>query len=154
MDFTEIFATLQENTHIFIVLGVVIVVSIVFNVIRFRSMRGSNRRFLEAHPDAAKVYLTTKALAVAGAVVVHSVDGEAPALFAEQGKTGFYATPGTRTVEMSFSYSRPGIVYKTVTKTYGPYKKELIIEAGKNYLLRFDKNSEAFAFEENDAGGR
>jgi hypothetical protein len=49
---------------------------------------------------------------------------------------------------MSYSSSRPGIIHKTVTKTYGPSKKELVIAAGKNYLLGFDREQETFTFEE------
>jgi hypothetical protein len=49
---------------------------------------------------------------------------------------------------MSYSSSRPGVIHKTVTQTYGPYTKELIIEANKNYLLGFDRGQETFTFEE------
>jgi hypothetical protein len=69
-------------------------------------------------------------------------------LFSENLKSGFYVIPGKRMVEMSYSSSRPGIIHKSVTKTYGPYKKELIIAAGKNYLLGFDREQETFTFEE------
>jgi hypothetical protein len=148
MDFIDLPSLFQQNKQIFIIFGLVIAGTMVFNIIRFKSMKKSNQKFLEEHPDAVKVYLTLKALATLGAVAVHSVDGEAPAFFSENLKSGFYVIPGTRMVEMSYSYSRPGIIHKNVTQTYGPYKKELIIAANKNYLLGFDRGQETFTFGE------
>jgi hypothetical protein len=107
-------------------------------------MKASGRRFLEEHPGAARIYLSLKALAVMGTVTVHSVDGGGPVFFSQGVKSGLYVLPGRRIVEMSYTQSRPGILYKTVTKTIGPVKKELILEANKNYLLDFDRSQEAF----------
>jgi hypothetical protein len=148
MDFIDLPSLFQQHKQIFIIFGLVIAGAMVFNIIRYKSMKKSNQKFLEDHPDAAKVYLSLKALAALGTVTVHSVDGEAPALFSENLKSGFYVIPGKRMVEMSYTSSRPGIVHKSVTQTYGPYKKELIIEANKNYLLGFDRGQETFTFGE------
>jgi hypothetical protein len=138
----------QQNKYIFTVFGLVIAGTIVFNIVRLKRMKISNQKFLEEHPDAAKIYLSLKALAVSGTVTVHSVDGDPPAFFFENVKSGFCVIPGKRTVEMSYTCSRPGIVHRNVTRTYGPYKKELLVTANKNYLLDFDREKETFTFSE------
>jgi hypothetical protein len=140
----------MNNILTFIVIGVVIAISVVFNVTKFKSLKKTKQNYLEKHPDAVKVYLSLKTLVALGSVTVHSVDGDEPAFFMENVKRGFYAMPGNRMVEMSYSQSRPGIIHKSVTKTYGPYKKELIIEPNKNYLLGFDGGQETFTFVETD----
>jgi hypothetical protein len=136
------------NTPTFIVICVVIAISIVYNVNKFKSLKRTKQKYLEEHHDAVKVYLSLKALVALGSVTVHSVDGDEPAFFMENVKRGFYTIPGKRIVEMSYTSSRPGIIHKSVTKTYGPYKKELIIEPNKNYLLGFDREQETFTFVE------
>jgi hypothetical protein len=148
MDFTDLSSLFQQNRQIIIIFGLVIAGTMVFNIIRFKSMKKSNTKFLEEHPDAVRVYLSLKALAAFGTVAVHSVDGDAPAFFSENLKSGFYIIPGKRMVEMSYTSSRPGLIHKSVTQTYGPYKKELIIGANKNYLLGFNRDQETFTFEE------
>jgi hypothetical protein len=138
----------QQNKYVFIVMGIVIIGSIVFNIVRMRGIKSSNQQFLLEHPDAAKVYLTTRALITSEAVTVLSVDGGKPEHFAETGKTGFYAVPGTRLVEISYTHNRPGILHKNVMTTVGPVKKELVVASGKQYLLGFDRSEENFTFAE------
>jgi hypothetical protein len=145
IDFKTIF---EQNKYIFLMMGVIVVATIFYNLSKMRKMKDSNREFLTNHPDAAKVYLTTRAFITSEAVSVYTVDGEAPQNFSERGKTGFYAIPGERIVEARYAYQRPGVFYKTVTTTYGPVKKELILEAKKNYKLGFDRKAESFTLAE------
>jgi hypothetical protein len=119
-----------------------------FSAVRLKKIKVNNQRFLAEHPDAAKIYLTAKALITSEAVTVHYVDEKPPVFFTEGAKSGFYTVPGNRMVTMSYTHSRPGVVYKTVTKTYGPDKKELVTEANKVYKLSFDRDTEAFNFDE------
>jgi hypothetical protein len=142
------FSVFYQNRYIFLVMGIASLACIIFSVVRSRKLKISGQNFLAAHPDAARVYLTVKAFITAEAVTVHAVDGEIPGSFMEGGKTGFYAVPGKRTVEMSYTYSRPGFFHKTVTHTIGPVKRELVIDADKNYLLGFNRREETFTFEE------
>lgn len=67
---------------------------------------------------------------------------------AEVLKAGFYVIPGSRIIEMQYTYNRPGIIHKNVMTTYGPVTKELQIESGKSYILGFDRDDENFTFEE------
>jgi hypothetical protein len=145
INFTEI---LQRNWYIFLFMGIFIVGSIVYNFIRLSGAKSSNKIFLAQHPDAAKIFLTTRALITSEAVTVLSVDGIKPQYFFEGGKSGLYVIPGKRTLQMSYSFSRPGILHRTVTKTYGPATKELLTEANKAYLLGFDSKEETFTFSE------
>jgi hypothetical protein len=117
---------------------------------RMRSIKESGREFLSKHPDAARVFLTSRALITSEAVQVHSVDGGTPELFMEKMKTGFYAVPGKSTVEISYTHTRPGVLHKTVTTTTDVVKKELVTEPKKSYMLGFDRDENAFTFEEYD----
>ena len=145
MDFMAIF---QQNKTVFMFMGLVIIGTFIFNMFRMKKMKSSNQDFLRDHPNAAKVYLTTRALITSEAVTVIAVDDAAPQLFMEGTKTGFYAVPGTRIVQMQYTYNRPGVLHKNVTTTYGPVKKDLVIEAGKSYILGFDRKAETFTFAE------
>lgn len=145
IDFQAIF---EQNKTIFIVMALIIAGTFVFNGFRMKKLAASNRDFLRDHPNAAKVYLAVKAFITSGAVTVISVDGAAPRLFMEAGKSGLYALPGSRTVEVQYTYNRPGVIHRNVTTTYGPVKKELRLESGKSYLLGFDRDAEHFTFEE------
>jgi hypothetical protein len=148
MNFIDLQSLFQQNQYTFLVIGVVVIGTVIFNIIHMRKIKSSNSKFLLDHPDAAKIYLTTKALITSEAVTVTAVDGGRPELFAESAKTGFYAIPGTRLVEMSYTHNRPGIIHKNVMTTIGPVKKELVVAADKKYLLGFDRKDESFTFAE------
>jgi hypothetical protein len=142
------FSVFYQNRYGFLLMGVVFAGCIIYSVVRSKKIKTSGQNFLAEHPDAVKVYLTVKAFITAEAVTVHTVDGEIPSPFIKSGKSGFYLIPGKRITEMSYTYSRPGLLHKTVTQTIGPVKKELLIEAGKNYLLGFNRTDETFTFDE------
>jgi hypothetical protein len=145
IDFQSLF---QQNKYVFIVMGILIVVSIAYNIIRMCKMKTDGKNFLLEHPGAARVFLSVKVLITSDVVMVHSVDGEKPVCFSEGIKTGFYAVPGSRHVEISYAHSRPGFLHKNVITTVGPVKKEITINTGKSYLLAFDRKEEKFTFEE------
>jgi hypothetical protein len=118
------------------------------------------KKFLDDHPDAAKVYLTCKISLVTEIINVLFVDGEAPVPFIEAGKlpvviaglpgckNGIYLQPGTRTLDVQYTRNRPGVFYKNVRTTTGLVKKEIVVEAGKNYLLAFNREEEVFTLTE------
>jgi hypothetical protein len=133
--------------------------------IRLQKLEASNKVFLEKYPDAAKVYPYSRTSITTEAVRIHTVDGEGPEFFYEAGKlnpvaaiiagltgngsnSGFYLKPGTSTVEMSYYHNRPGFFYKNVTTSTDAIKKELAVEAGKKYLLGFDRKENTFTLEE------
>jgi hypothetical protein len=120
----------------------------------------AGKKFLAEHPDAARVYLAGKVSLASEMVYVTSVDGEYPVLFSEPGKlpivipgipgskNGIYVLPGTRALEVQYTHNRPGVIYKNVTTSTGTVKKDIVVEAGKRYLLGYNRKEEAFTFEE------
>jgi len=145
MNFMEI---VQQNWYVFVIMGVVFIGSITYAIVQRKRTKTSNDDFLTKHPDAAKVFLITKALITTEAATIYTVNGETPQKFFEGRKAGVYLVPGQNSVELSYTYSRPGVMYKTVTKSTGPVKKELVVEANKSYFLNFDRKTEEFTFEE------
>ena len=137
----------QNGTYLLIVGGITIA-GLIVTFFNYKKMKGTAKKFLEQNPTAGKVFLTTKALITSEAVTIHSVNEEVPVLFTENGKSGFYAIPGDIEVEVSYTYTRPGVMYKTVTKSTDLVKKILTIEPNKSYLLGFNKKQEEFTFEE------
>ena len=148
MNFIDLPSFFQQNMYTIIIVLLVFGGIYIYSFVRYRKMKTSSQDYAKNHPDAVKIFLTTKALITSEAVSVHSVDGEGPELFTENLKTGFFVFPGNRIVEMSYTFSRPGILYKNVTQTIGPVKKELLVENGKEYLLDFDRENESFIFKE------
>lgn len=127
--------------------GVLVLVIVSF-LMRRKAGNKAIREYLEKYPNAGKVYLTNKNLITSQIVSVHSVDGEVPVMLIENGKSGFYVKPGESEIEISYTYTRPGVTYQTVSKTYGPVKQVIEIEPSKSYYLSFDKKKEDFSFEE------
>lgn len=144
MNFAEIFA---QNKLVFIVMGVFIIGSIFANIILAKKRGATRDTYLEQNPDAVKVYLATKAISATGGVQITSVDGKTPAFFNEGMKPGFYLKPGISEVTMSYTRQTGRRSYTT----YGPATKKLEIEAGKSYVILFDKDEETFTFEEYEA---
>ena len=135
------------GTYILFIGGITII-GIIVTIINYKKMKNNVADFLTKNPNAAKICLTTKAFITSEAVTVHTVNGETPILFSEKGKTGVYAIPGDIEIEMSYSYTRPGVMYKTVTTSTDVVKKNLQVEENKTYILGFDRKKQQFTFEE------
>ena len=144
MDFSQI---IQQNLYVFCAMAIAMVVSIVYVIIKNKSMKESGASFLKSYPDAARVFLTAKALITSEAVTVYSVNGGEPSRFVDGGKTGFYLVPGSSKVEISYSYTRPGVLHKTVTTSTDVVEKILETEPNQSYMLGFDRKEECFTFE-------
>lgn len=129
-------------------LALFIVLFIVATIIRNKSNKKLADMYREENPDAAKVYLASKANVTSEAVTIHNVNGEAAAYFVEGNKTGFYLEPGESEVVLSYTYTRPGVMYKSVTKSTEAVTRRLEVEPRKSYKLGFDRKAEDFTFEE------
>jgi hypothetical protein len=130
-----------------IVVALVCAAVMFFNFNRLKQNRAASAEFLAQHPDAAKVYLVAKAFITSESVQVISVDGAPPKLFYEGTKGGFYALPGKRTAELSYTHNRPGIIYKNVSESTGVVKKELALEPKTSYLLGFNRDTNEFTLD-------
>jgi len=153
MDFSAIIDMIQENIYVFGAMVAACIGSVIFTILRNKKMKEDGSNFIKLHPDAARVYLTTKALAVTEAVTVYTVNGKEPSRFVDKGKTGFYVTPGHSTVEVSYSYTRPGVLHKTVTTSTDVVEKILETKARQSYFIGFDRKAECFTFEDYASSG-
>ena len=139
---------ITNNGMYLLYFGGVIVIAIVVLVVQMKIRKNRAEKFLQETPDAAKVFLTSKALITSEAVTVHLVNDEKPVMFTEKGKAGFYVKPKQADVHISYTYTRPGVMYKTVTQSTGMIKKEIEVEPNKSYKLSYDRKKSQFIFEE------
>ena len=131
-----------SHIYYFILLPIGLLAYFAFAIFKTKKDKQRVTNWLNEHPDAVKVYIG-KTSSVTG-----SVDGERPFYFREKLSTGFYVTPGTHVVESSFSKTRPGFFYRSVTTTYSASKQEVTVEASKSYNYFFNTKEEAYGFEE------
>ncbi|HIS35862.1 TPA: hypothetical protein IAC10_04440 [Candidatus Scatousia excrementigallinarum] len=133
---------------IFVVL--VCISSMVYTLVNYKKHNAKLAKFAEEHPEAAKVYIkTTKIGIIVDTLTVHDVDGEEPLIFNEMLiKDGFYLIPGKHVLELSYQWTRPGIIYKTITNYLDPCKIEVEAEANKIYNLYYNKKQKQYVFEE------
>ena len=140
-------------THVyyFIIIPIGIIVYAAYMFFRLKGDSRRKQNWLEAHPDAAKVYIGKNNSIIKKLmhrIQIISVDGEKPIFFTEKMINGFFVAPGTHIVESSFSKTRPGLFYRSVTTTYRPSKQEITAQTGKSYNYTFDTESESYRFEE------
>ncbi len=110
--------------------------------------RAKAKAWLDQHPDAAKIYIEQpKRIGRTDQFKILSVDDEAPLLIKDENKKWvFYVLPGERVLELKFFTQRPGDMYKTVSKTYGPTKQQITAEPNQNYAIFFDTKEKSFSF--------
>ena len=146
MDLDYLLDMLQANWYYFAACVAVCIGVAVYTVMNKKKARATGNTFLTEHPNAAKIYLTLKTMDSYEPVKVHSVGGNAPAMFFEGPKSGFYLMPGKSDAEISYKYIVGSVAYKHATRSTGKVKKELVVEANKSYLLSFDRQAEKFTF--------
>ncbi|UTC62041.1 hypothetical protein E4O00_01755 [Treponema sp. OMZ 788] len=138
----------------FFVIPILFIVYMVFILLKMKGQKNRVSTWLKENPNAVKVYInktnsTVKMAAAAfHSLTIISVDGDYPLFFTEKLNRGFYVTPGTHIVESSFSKTRPGILYRRVTTTYGPSKQEISVENFKTYNYYFSTAEETYKFED------
>ena len=143
-----------SHIYYFILIPIGLIAYFAFAIFKTKNEKQRVTNWLNEHPNAVKVYIgkTSSVIGYLASAVqritVNSVDGERPLFFREKLSTGFYVTPGTHIVESSFSKTRPGFFYRSVTTTYGASKQEITVEASKSYNYFFNTKEEAYGFEE------
>ncbi|EMB39868.1 hypothetical protein E4N99_04215 [Treponema denticola] len=142
-----------SNIYYFIIIPIGLIAYFAFAIFKTKNEKKRVTNWLNEHPNAVKVYIgktssvTGYLASAARQISVNSVDGERPLFFTEKLSNGFYVTPGTHIVESSFTKTRPGIIYRSVTTTYGPSKQEITVEGLKSYNYSFDTSEERYVFE-------
>ncbi len=106
-------------------------------------------KFVEEHPDAVKVQIkANKVGIIVENLQVITVNGETPILYSEMFTTGFYLLPGKNILEVSYEWTRPGILHKSVTTYFDPCKIEVEAEPNKTYKLSYNRKQNEYVFEE------
>ncbi|QQB74909.1 hypothetical protein [Fusobacterium canifelinum] len=142
----------------FIYIGVMVIIGIIYSFFMYKY---SNRKkkelieWLEKNPKAAKIYIgktnsnLISSMITPSSIQIISIDDSYPMTsFREGFKQGFYLVSGKHKITSSFTKSRPGIFYKTVSTTYGPTTQEVEVEGEKTYIYSFDKKNEQYTFTE------
>ncbi len=133
--------------QVLIVFAIIMPIYLVGMNLYLKKKRGNAVKWLEQHPDAAKIFLETKSNLIKNNTLnIIAVDDADPVIFYENGKSGFYMTAGTHIVTSSFSSSRPGVLHRNVTTTYAPTKQELVVENNKTYTYTFDVKEKTYQF--------
>lgn len=136
---------MDEMYFTIIMVVVALVGALAYGIFMTKKNKGYLNTLLQQHPDMARVFSVHKTnLVTEGHVTIHSIDGQPLAMGREGMKVFTYVIPGTRVIEASFSYTRPGVMYKSVTKEWGPVKLEVDIKPHGSYQLTFDKKTEQF----------
>ena len=134
---------------IVIVFGLYIVVYIPYLIMKTKKTKKDQAKFESDNKDVSKIHFKTKMGGiVSDALFVFSINGEEPKKFTSGTKGGIYAFAGPAKLEIQYTWTRPGVMYKNVTKTVGPTVVEVEVEKSKEYYLGFDRDKEEFTFEE------
>lgn len=133
-------------------IALVVVVMVLYYILYFvtyRKMQNKSKDWFVNNKDAAKVMIDLNSgIVTSSKIYILSVDGEKPIIEINKNKQVLGLLPGTHVIESKFSYTRPGVIHRNVTKTWGPSKQEVTVEANKTYNYYFDKDQERYFFEE------
>jgi len=148
MSIETILQLLNQYKLIVGILVVFTIFSFIVSGMQRRKMKSDSNNFLKNHPDAAKIYMYSRAGITNEEMQILTVDDENPNKFYDGGKWGIYVVPGLSELQVNYSYQRPGVMHKTVTTSTGVVKKAVETEPNKSYMLSFDRKAEQFVFEE------
>lgn len=139
--FLEQFFSMGVYAYIFLAF---VVLALVFTILSAIHNKNAKAKWLAEHPQAVKIDLVTGTnLITTKEMRANVVSGEA-AIFVEKGRYVVFSMPGDIVLELTYTFTRPGIMYKSVSTTWGPNKIELHIERDTDYALSFDKKEEKF----------
>lgn len=135
----------MSNMIVIIFVAVVIVVYIPWLMRHMNKTKRSAADFAAQNPTTARVVLVGM---ITGAITVNSVDEKPPVFFQDGVKSGFFLLPGEHVINVEYTWSRPGVIHKSVTTTVGPVNIKVTAETGKSYRLEYHKNEERYEFSE------
>jgi len=131
------------------VMAIVSIGSIVYTITYYKKNKKDIAAFLERCPNAAKIYMTQKGAITSEVLQIISVNGDIPLNFNEGTKAGVYVEPSESIeLELQYTYTRPGVMYKSVSESTGLVKREVEVEANKSYKVGYDRKEQDFTFEE------
>ena len=133
------------SRYVIIVMGLFILCWIPATIIMQSKRKKKAAHYHSEHPDAAEVMMIS---GVKGHLTVLTVNGSAPNYFYKGTKLGFYLLPGENVVNVQYTWTRPGVLYRTVTTTVKPCDITLTTLARRRYQLDYSKKKEIYTFEE------
>ncbi len=125
-----------------------VTISVVFMVIKMKKNKSAKEDFLAQHPDAAKIYAMRKGVVTSDTLTIHLVDDALPVALTEAGANGIYIAPGEHKIQISSTYTRPGVMYRSVSQSTGTVDKIVTIKPYAEYDLTFDRKEGTFSFDE------
>ena len=135
--------------QIFIIGGIIaIMIAItIFNIIFLKKGQEADKKFREENPDISTIKFHASSHIVSSATTVYTVDEKIPQYSKASFKGYIFIEEGEHILSVGASFTRPGIMYKTVTANVGPTDIKVKIEKRKDYILKYDKK-EGFFLEE------
>ena len=104
--------------------------------------------FLSKNPNAVKIFTKTGGFIVTYSMLVKKVNDEFATHFKDETGEGVYALPGNNTIIAEYTWTRPGVLHKTVTTSTGDTTFEVELKANREYILTFDKKESTFKIDE------
>ena len=135
--------------QIFIIGGIIaIMIAItIFNIIFLKKGQEADKKFREENPDISTIKFHASSHIVSSVTTVYTVDEKIPQYSKASFKGYIFIEEGEHILSVGASFTRPGIMYKTVTTNVGPTDIKVKIEKRKDYILKYDKK-EGFFLEE------
>lgn len=141
-------AFLGLGSYAYIVAGI-FVLALVYGIMSYTYQKNAKKNWLSTHEGAVKIALDTGSNVITQKDMrVNVISGEASVFIERAGKYAVYAMPGDVVLEVTYTYTRPGVIHKTVSTTWGPAKLELHVEKNHEYKLVFDRDAENFFLKE------
>lgn len=136
---------------VFLIAAVFVVYFIVY-FIYMRKRGGKKNEFIEAHPEASRVYAESAIKGIkAVQITILKVDGEVYKEYYPEGtKQVYFLLPGKHILEVQAMTQRPGVMYRNVMETFGPEKIEIEVGESRKYTVGFDTKQKDFIFTEMD----
>jgi hypothetical protein len=137
----------------YIIIGVMVAVMVVCGIFAAKYSKEQKERreeFLSMHPDAVRIRIATVAGLKTYTINIQAVDGEKPVFDAKGFKPYILVVPGKRKITLTYMMQRPGIIYRTVTETYGPIDYEIDVKTGVDYAFKYDHKEKDVVLIEED----
>lgn len=142
----------MNSSKIFLIYGGILSLFSIFAIISYfmnkKALLKSGEEFLKKHPNAIKVFTKSGGFIVTNTMNVLKVNDKPATLFKDKEGSGFYALPGLNEIVAEFSWSRPGILHKSVTTSTGETTFNVELKSGREYILTFDKKEHTFKVDE------
>ncbi len=114
------------------------VAGMVFSIMQNNARLRKVKEFKAGHPEAAGIVLKAGGTFITPhRMYINQVEGQEFVWeVVAGGRYKYWLTPGEVVIHASYEKTRPGFFYRSVTKSFGPVKLSLNLEANKSYVLR------------------